>query len=109
MISKEMIMQFMEKSIISLLDGRVKKVLLYGSRARGDNTNESDIDCILVVDHVDNRITDVIDDFAAVMLIKYGAVFSIIPVNENNFDERIYNPLFINVNREGIVLWQKSA
>ncbi len=109
MISKEMILQLMEKSIISLLEGRVKKVLLYGSQVRGDNTLESDIDCLLVVDNVDNRITDIIDDFAAAMLIKYRAVFSIIPVNENNFDERIYNPLFINANREGVVLWQKSA
>ena len=109
MISNEIIIQGMNESIISSLGSRLKKVLLYWSVARGDSTAESDIDCILIVDDIDTQITDAIDEFSAKMLINYGAVFSIIPVKEDNFDNFKYNPLFINVNRDGIVLWQKSA
>lgn len=109
MISNEIIIQGMNESIIPSLGSRLKKVLLYGSVAREDSTAESDIDCILIVDDIDTQITDAIDEFSAKMLINYGAVFSIIPVKEDNFDNFKYNPLFINVNRDGIVLWQKSA
>ncbi len=109
MISNEMIIQRMKESIISALGGRIKKVLLYGSVARGDNTAESDVDCILIVDDIDTHVNDAIDEFSANMLINYSTVFSIVPVKEENFDNWKYNPLFINVNRDGVVLWQKSA
>lgn len=109
MISNDVIIQQMKESLLAALPGRVVKVVLYGSVARGTDTIESDIDCIIVVDEIDNGIYEAVDQFAADMLLKFGAVFSIIPVKESNFDDRIYNPLYININREGVVLWQKTA
>ena len=77
--------------------------------ARGDNIIESDFDCILVVDSVNDLVTDIIDEFAAEMLLNTGVVFSIIPVTEENFNSWKFNPQFINANREGVTLWQKTA
>jgi len=109
MISNEMIIKKLEGSILPSLKDRVKKMILYGSMARGDHSIESDFDCILVVDSVDDLVTDLVDEFAAEMLLNSGVVFSIIPVTEENFNSRKFNPLFINANREGVTLWQKTA
>lgn len=110
MISKDVIIKNMEEVLLSSANGdKIKKIIIYGSMARGDNTSESDYDCIVIVEKIENEITDAIDEFAAEMLIRFGVVFSIIPVEENSFSEKIYNPLFININREGMVLWKKTA
>lgn len=109
MISNEMIIQKLIELISISLKGRLKKVILYGSMARKDNDQESDFDCIAIVDDVDDAVIDAIDESSASMLVLYSAVFSIIPVTEENFDEQKFNPLYINVNREGVVLWQKTA
>lgn len=38
-----------------------------------------------------------------------SAVFSIIPVSEARYTEQVYNPLFINAGREGIVIWPTTV
>ena len=101
------------KELIELLDSslknRLKKFVLYGSVARQTESTESDIDCLVIVDSIDLNVIEVIDDAAANMLVKYGIVFSIIPVIEKNYAEQKYNPLYINVERDGVVLWPKTA
>jgi len=110
MISNDVIIKHMKEALFSSASGdKIKKIIIYGSRVRGDNSSESDYDCIVIVEKIGNEIIEAIDEFAAEMLIRFGAVFSIIPVEENNFTKNIYNPFFININREGIVLWQKTA
>lgn len=37
-------------------------------------------------------------------LFRYSAVFSAFPVSEEQYTRRIYNPLFINVDKEGVRL-----
>ncbi|PKL18210.1 MAG: hypothetical protein CVV49_07080 [Spirochaetae bacterium HGW-Spirochaetae-5] len=109
MLSVEMIMQKMVDSIKLSLKDRLNKVILYGSMARRDNSPESDFDCIVFVDSIDDEVMDAIDECAAGMLLNSGAVFSIIPVTASDFNELKFNPLYININREGVVLWQKTA
>ncbi len=44
------------------LKDHVKKVILFGSRARGDFSQSSDYDFAIIVDHRDKKTEDAIDE-----------------------------------------------
>ncbi|MCP5108753.1 MAG: nucleotidyltransferase domain-containing protein, partial [bacterium] len=45
----------------SRLGGRLKDILLFGSRARGDYAADSDYDCLVIVDEASRELEDIID------------------------------------------------
>ena len=61
--------------------GRVRRIILFGSYARGDYTEESDID-ILIVGDVD---FDYVIDLCTKLLLKYGVVINAIIESEKQF------------------------
>lgn len=82
---------------------RLKNVILFGSWARGDATEDSDIDLLVVLDgkvipgkEID-RMIDVITDINS----KYGVLISIYPISVKDFTT-LNSPLLLNVRREGI-------
>lgn len=64
--------------------GRIKKIILFGSYARGDYTEESDID-ILIVGDVD---FDYVIDLCTKLLLKYGVVINAIVESEELFNKK---------------------
>ncbi len=52
------------KKLKGELDGNLKKLILFGSRARGDNALDSDYDCVAVFDNLSPSLTDIIDEIA---------------------------------------------
>jgi predicted nucleotidyltransferase len=82
----------------------LKKIILFGSRAREDNEADSDYDCLLVFDEVSPTLIDSVDDIAADFLYKYNAVFSAFPVSEAKYIKQKFNPLFMNIRHDGIAL-----
>jgi len=86
------------------LGTHLKQVILFGSRARGDDVVDSDYDCLAVLDEVSPAVRDVIDETAGKLLYQYDVVFSIFPISEEKHRQQTYNPFLMNVRREGIVL-----
>ena len=82
----------------------LKKIILFGSRAREDNEADSDYDCLLVFDEVSPTLIDSVDDVAADFLYKYNAVFSAFPVSDAKYKKQKFNPLFMNIRHDGIAL-----
>lgn len=93
------------KNILDLIAEQAKsrdidKIILFGSRARGDNKPKSDID-IAVYGNLDYRekaafYSYVNDEMET--LLKFDIVF----VNENTSDELIQN-----INKDGVVVYEK--
>lgn len=80
----------------------VEKALIYGSRAKGNFKNGSDIDITFIgeklTQNIVNRIEDDIDD----LLLPYTFDFSILA--------EVTNPDFIaHVNRVGILFYQRKT
>jgi predicted nucleotidyltransferase len=86
--------------------GSVRKVILFGSVARGDYRPDSDIDILVVVNgdpwEAQKRLLDIVLEY----LLKYGVYISAKAINieEYEFMKRIESAFYTNVKREGISL-----
>jgi predicted nucleotidyltransferase len=108
----------MERNVIrELVDGildvmreQVVSIILYGSVARGTNTEESDVDVALIIRGELNPVTeDKLSDFIVEMNLKYDKVFSVIDIDIDKFLEwETVVPFYQNVKKEGIVLWKAA-
>ena len=84
---------------------RVKDLILFGSYARGDYESGSDIDLLLLLDHLDDVDTERARYMPAVceLSLKYDTVVSVIPMEYETYKTR-KTPLILNVQREGVRL-----
>ncbi|MBQ7155077.1 MAG: nucleotidyltransferase domain-containing protein [Synergistaceae bacterium] len=95
------------KAILSVVGEDAVKIILYGSVARGDNTWESDVD-IAVLTAKPYR-WDAFGDLWEYGL-KYDTLFQITPIDAYEFFAGKYDlPFYMNIEKEGIVLWKKCA
>ncbi|MBI4594403.1 MAG: DEAD/DEAH box helicase family protein [Candidatus Rokubacteria bacterium] len=93
--------RFVEE-IRALYGQRLNRVILYGSRSRGDAVPGSDIDLLVVLDSGDTAAErDRIVDIAIRVSQEHDIVVSPLPITREKFEEG-GTPLLINVRREGI-------
>ena len=84
--TQDIILNF-SKQVKQLLGMKLTKVILYGSYARGDNRDNSDIDIMVLttltddeIEKIENRIFDLAFDFE----MEYGIDISVILKNEEH-------------------------
>jgi predicted nucleotidyltransferase len=84
---------------------RLKSIILYGSWARDEATEDSDIDLVVVLagkvdpcEEID-RMADIFTD----LNLEHNVLMAVYPVSESAFD-KVDSPLFINVRKEGITV-----
>jgi predicted nucleotidyltransferase len=84
---------------------RLDRVVLYGSRARGDAVNGSDIDTLVILDRCEDFWTefDRITKIATEVSLDHDVVISALPVDREQF-ERGQRPLLVNARGEGQVV-----
>jgi predicted nucleotidyltransferase len=102
----EPILKEFKQKIAELYGQRLKKVVLYGSYARGQaNDEHSDIDLAIVIEGDVNpcseidRMIDIINEIN----LEYNVLISVYPVSEENYIE-IKSPLLLNIRREAILI-----
>jgi len=81
---------------------RLRQILFFGSRARGDYSAESDYDCLLVFDEVTAAVKSTLDRLAAHWLLERGIVLAWVAVSEADLERLRYEPFLQNARREGI-------
>ena len=79
----------------------IKLIILYGSVARGDDTEESDID-ILIVSPIANEIKHEIHKLAIDIIFEKNEVISPRLMTEEHFNKTKDNPFLTNVLKDGI-------
>ncbi len=85
------------------LGERVVHIILYGSRARGDYTEDSDIDVLVVVRGIRAKeADDIIFPFAHEALVEYEELLYVAVVAEEEYIEKQGRAFFINVREEGV-------
>lgn len=96
------------QEIRAQLGERLRRVILFGSRARGDDVSGSDYDCLVVVDRNSPEILNAIDEVTGEILFQHNAVFSVFTISEERHRRPTYDPFLSNVRKEGIVLWAQE-
>jgi len=99
---KEILKEFREQ-IEDLYSKRLKDVILYGSWARGEATEESDIDMVIILEGkvVPGKEIDRMIDIITEINLKYGVLISVYPVSGEDYSAT-NSPLLINIRREGV-------
>ncbi len=106
---KSVIQEFV-KGVNEILGDRVKRVILYGSYARGDFKKGSDIDIMILTDLSDDELSqyrDKVWDFAYDVEWENNFDITLSPLVKN-IDKFNYwlnaMPFYMNVQKEGVVL-----
>ncbi len=94
------------ESLTPLFPGQGMEAILFGSYARNEAEDGSDIDVFLLVDASRERIAELhwqIGDAAADLMLDYGVVVSPIVENREYFRANADTlPFFRNIQREGV-------
>lgn len=101
---EEILTEF-KKEVQILYGSRLKNVLLYGSWARGEAGEGSDIDVVVILegDVTPGREIDRMIDIITEITLKYETVISVYPVSEEAYFS-VRSPLLLNIHKEGVPL-----
>ena len=86
-----------------IYSGRLKDIILYGSYARGDYSKDSDIDLLLILEHLNDLAVER-EKYVPVVCrisLKYDTVLSVIPYDYLAYQTK-KTPLLMNVHKEGV-------
>ena len=102
------IMQQFASSLRKLLGNTLDSVIVYGSYARGDYSELSDVDVMILVTLLEEKIkkiSDEISDMAFEYLMRFGVDISPVITNIDHFNYWVDNlPYYRNVRDEGVRL-----
>ena len=89
---------------------KLVSIILYGSMARGDADDESDIDIAFIIrSGIEDDEKNSFLKWNAALDLKYGRVFSIVDIDKDTMDKwGAVVPYFRNINSEGVVLWKAA-
>ena len=96
---------FVER-LLELYPARIRRTVLFGSKARGDSSTWSDIDILIVADSEDWRFQHAISTLAARVSLEYDVVIGPRVVGQARWErmKRHQFSLYRNVISEGIPL-----
>jgi len=86
------------------LKNHLKKIILFGSYARGDFTEDSDYDILVIVDKRKIDIQEIVLDASVEIMNKYYALIGYILCDEKEWEKKKQFPIGLNILKEGIEL-----
>ena len=105
--TQKILNKFLEE-VKQILENRIKKIILYGSYARGDYNKQSDVDIMILTDLSFEEIEnyrDKISDIAYDIELNTGIILSPIIKNIEKYNARVnFVPFYKNIQEEGVVL-----
>nr|QNO44296.1 hypothetical protein EMJGOPNH_00014 [Methanosarcinales archaeon ANME-2c ERB4]QNO44925.1 hypothetical protein JHEBEADN_00001 [Methanosarcinales archaeon ANME-2c ERB4]QNO45029.1 hypothetical protein EEGECGIO_00004 [Methanosarcinales archaeon ANME-2c ERB4] len=83
---------------------QLKSILLFGSYARGEETEDSDIDIAVILEDFDHACTEIerTGDIVSSLSLKFDTLISLVPIKEKDWLER-KTTLISNIKRDGVV------
>ncbi|MFC1496447.1 nucleotidyltransferase domain-containing protein [Candidatus Margulisiibacteriota bacterium] len=103
-VEKDKILYKYISELRSHFKDRLKNILLFGSRARGEGSAESDYDCILLFEKYSLEDEKIVSDIENSILLDDFILFSSFAITLEQFEKRKYEPFIMNAKKEGIYL-----
>jgi predicted nucleotidyltransferase len=98
---QQVINEFVNK-VRSTFKERAKKIILYGSRARGDADEESDYDFVVLLKPFYQRDKKLLSDLGSDVSLRFGTLVMAIAISLPEFSEDRYFYFYEDVCKEGI-------
>ncbi len=93
----------------TLIGDKLKQIILFGSIARGEEKQGSDIDIMLLIDESREEIEKYGEDILDIMTdlsLKYDVVLSILEVSVQDYNKyKEFVPFYENVSYEGVEIY----
>jgi predicted nucleotidyltransferase len=86
------------------LGPRVRRMVLFGSRARGDSREDSDYDVVVVVDRRSPEVREAVLEIEADLMDRHGSLVACLLRDEREWAASQALPIGLNVAREGVSL-----
>lgn len=101
----KIILEELQSELQNFYKTRFNKIILYGSYARGEATEDSDIDVVAVIEGIEDPMKELgkLSDIISQISLKYDTLISLYPISSEDFKNR-YSPMLLNVRKEGISL-----
>lgn len=98
------------KGVIPIFGEKLKRVILFGSYARGDYDEESDVDVMFLIDDdakiLQNKYRKAVREIISDIDFEYSTLLCSVLQNEHDFYECANSiPFYKNVETEGITLY----
>lgn len=92
-----------QREVRALYGPRLVRVILYGSRARGDAEPESDIDLMVVLKDAVSVWSELdrMSPISSRLSLEHNVVITALPISEGDYREK-RSPLLLNIRREGV-------
>jgi predicted nucleotidyltransferase len=103
-VTADPVLMRFRQALEDLYGNRLERIVLYGSRARGDAGPESDYDIAVFLRDMDDRAVELhrLAALSARMIGEVGELIHAMPYSQNAYLER--TPLMHEIRREGIDL-----
>ena len=103
------IMEEVKNKLREIYGNRLKSIILYGSYARGNADEGSDIDLIILLENMDKPVTEMEKYSREIHSIdlEYDTLISAIPIDASQYRTRKL-PLILNAKREGIIFYERA-
>ncbi len=103
---EDKVMKDLKESLETLLGEHLVRIALFGSRARGDYGNESDIDIAVLVRGLTRDLKDQILDKVAEIEFEYLLPLSVLVLSEDEFNhlKRRERRIALDIEAEGVSL-----
>ena len=100
----------MVNSLKEIYGKLISEIILYGSYARGEETDESDVDiAIILFEKAPKETNDKMINCVASYELKCDKVLSVIDIDYEKFNKwKNYLPFYKNICKDGIVLWKSK-
>ena len=97
------------RRLAGLYGDRLARVVLYGSQARGDARDESDVNVLVILRGPFNLYAEIkrLVRLQTELLDRYGELVVFQPFEREIYDD-LTHPLMMNVHEEGIELFSKT-
>lgn len=100
---KEIIKRF-KAEVEKALGGRLDRVVLFGSRARGEAEPDSDFDFLVTVRRLEKEDRNRVREIASDLSLECGTVITVLLLPTEDFREDRYFYLYENIQKEGQVV-----
>jgi len=80
----------------------LRDIILFGSRARGDSSPDSDYDILALIDKETKEIEEKIFATSCEIGWRHNVIITVFVHNKAYFDKKKYEPLFMNIRKEGV-------